>query len=151
MATLTKNPAFATNFFKKYIYGAEKNDYTSLLLNAGLVLRKANPDKAYTGFGRVTAENGKVILPQTLIGTPAYQAGLDVDDVILTIDGKEIKDVETVNTITDAHKPGDVVPISYLYRGEEKTTRLIFTENPTLEIIPIEKNRRNFNPSDAKF
>ncbi|MFD2584885.1 M61 family metallopeptidase [Pedobacter vanadiisoli] len=139
LASLTKNPSFAATFFKKYIYGTEKNDYAQLLLNAGLVLRKASPDKAFTGFGRLSVQNGKVILPQTLIGTPAYQAGLDVDDVLLTINGTAIKDLETVNSITDAHKPGDVLNITYLYRGVEKSTKLTLAENPALELISIEK------------
>ncbi|MBO9673547.1 MAG: M61 family metallopeptidase [Sphingobacteriaceae bacterium] len=139
LASLTKDPSFAASFFKKYIYGTEKNDYAKLLLNAGLVLRKASPNKAFTGFGRLTVQNGKVILPQTLIGTPAYQAGLDVDDVLLSIDGTAIKDLETVNAIADAHKPGDVLNITYLYRGVEKTTKLTLAENPALELISIEK------------
>ena len=138
LSELTKNPSFAKDFFKRYIYGTEKNDYAKLLLNAGLVLRKANPGKAFTGFGRLNAVNGKVILPQTFIGSPAYVAGLDVDDVLLTIDGKDINAVAAVDAIIDAHRPGDTVSITYLYRGEQKTTTLTLTENPTLEVVTIE-------------
>jgi len=139
LAVLTKNPAFAADFFKRYIYGTEKNDYAKLLLNAGFVLRKANPGKAYTGLMRLTFENGKAVLPQTTIGTPAYAAGLDVGDVLLTMDGVEVKDQAALNKITEAHKPGDAVDVTYAYRGEAKTTRLTFTENPALEIVSVEK------------
>jgi predicted metalloprotease with PDZ domain len=139
LGAITKNPAFAADFFKRYIYGTEKNDYATLLLKAGFVLRKANPGKAYTGFGRLTFENGKATLSQIAQGTAAYTAGLDVDDTILTIDGVEIKDQAALTKVTDAHKPGDEVIINYSYRGEAKTTRLIFTENPTLEVVSIEK------------
>ena len=151
LAELTKNPSFAKEFFSKYIYGKEKNDYAKLLLNAGLVLRKANAGKAYTGFGRVNVADGKVSLPQTLIGSPAYQAGLDDDDVILTMDGTEIKDLTGINAITDAHKPGDVVSITYLYRGEQKTTKLTFAENPMLEIVSIEKAGGTLTPAMQTF
>ncbi|RZK86674.1 MAG: M61 family peptidase, partial [Pedobacter sp.] len=139
LAVLTKNPAFAADFFKRYIYGTEKNDYAKILLNAGFVLRKANPGKAYTGLMRLTFENDKAVLPQTTIGTPAYAAGLDVGDVLLTMDGVEVKDQAALNKITEAHKPGDVVDVTYAYRGEAKTTRLTFTENPALEIVSVEK------------
>jgi len=139
LAALTKNPAFAADFFKRYIYGTEKNDYAKLLLNAGFVLRKANPGKAYTGITRLTVENGKVTLPQTTIGTPAYNAGLDVDNVLLTIDGVEIKDQAALTKLTEAHKPGDVVEVTYSYRGEAKSTKLTFAENPSLEVVSIEK------------
>lgn len=151
LAELTKNPSFAKEFFSKFIYGKEKNDYAKLLLNAGLVLRKGNAGKAYTGFGRVNVADGKVSLPQTLIGSPAYQAGLDDDDVILTIDGTEIKDLADINAITDAHKPGDVVSITYLYRGEQKTTKLTFAENPMLEIVSIEKTGGTLTPAMQTF
>lgn len=151
LAELTKNPSFAKEFFSKFIYGKEKNDYAKLLLNAGLVLRKGNAGKAYTGFGRVNVADGKVSLPQTLIGSPAYQAGLDDDDVILTIDGTEIKDLAGINAITDAHKPGDVVSITYLYRGEQKTTKLTFAENPMLEIVSIEKTGGTLTPAMQTF
>ena len=151
LGELTKNPAFAKTFFANYIYGTQKNDYPKLLLNAGLVLRKAAAGKAYTGFGRVMVADGKVTLPQTLMGTPAYQAGLDAGDTILTIDGKAIKDATEMDAITDAHKPGDVVTITYLYRGEQKTTKLTFAENPVLEIVPIEKTGGKLTPAMQTF
>ncbi|KQM79077.1 peptidase M61 [Pedobacter sp. Leaf216] len=151
LALLTKNPAFAADFFKKYIYGTDKNDYAKLLLNAGLVSQKASPNKAYTGLGRINAVEGKLILGQTLIGTPAYQAGLDVDDVLLTIDGEKLKDAAALATLTDAHKPGDVLKVTYLHRGEEKATQLTLTENPSLEIVPIEKTGGKLTPAMQTF
>ncbi|TCD12834.1 M61 family peptidase [Pedobacter frigidisoli] len=151
LGELTKNPAFAKDFFKRYIYGTEKNDYAKLLLNAGLVLRKANPGKAYSGFGRLTAIDGKVTLPQTLTGSPAYQAGLDIDDVILTVDGKEVKDLASINNVIDAHKPGEVISITYLYRGEQKNTKLTLAENPNLELVSIEKTGETLTPAMQTF
>ena len=151
LAALTKNPAFAADFFKRYIYGTEKNDYAKLLLNAGFVLRKANPGKAYTGITRLTVENGKVTLPQTTIGTPAYNAGLDVDNVLLTIDGVEIKDQAALTKLTEAHKPGDVVEVAYSYRGEAKSTKLTFAENPTLEVVSIEKTGASLTKEMQNF
>jgi len=151
LSELTKNPSFAKDFFKRYIYGTEKNDYAKLLLNAGLALRKANPGKAFTGFGRLNAVNGKVILPQTLVGSPAYVAGLDVDDVLLTIDGKDINAVAAVDAIIDAHRPGDTISITYLYRGEQKTTTLTLTENPALEVVKIENTGGTLTPAMQTF
>jgi predicted metalloprotease with PDZ domain len=151
LATLTKDPAFAADFFKKYIYGTEKNNYAELLLNAGLVLRKANPGKAFAGFGKINLLDGKLILGQTLMGTPAYEAGLDVDNVLLTIDGEVLKDVAAVTALTDAHKPGDVLKVIYLYRGEQKTAQLTLIEDPVLEIVPIEKTGGNLTPAMQTF
>lgn len=151
LGDLTKNPAFAADFFTKYVHGTAKNDYAKLLLNAGYVLRKSNPGKAYTGFGRMTFEGGKATLAQTVQGTPAYEAGLDVENVILTMDGVEIKDQNAIAKVTDAHKPGDVISINYSFRGQEKTTKLTFSENPNLEIVSIENANGILTPAMQTF
>ncbi|MCX3264556.1 M61 family metallopeptidase [Pedobacter agri] len=151
LSELTKNPSFAKAFFVKYVYGKEKNDYAKLLLNAGLVLRKANPGQAYAGFGNLNTSDGKVTLQQTSNGTPAYQAGLDVGDVILSIDGQEAVNASVIDQVTKAHKPGDVVEIKYQYRGENKSTRLTFAENPVLEIVSIEKTGGTLTPAMQTF
>jgi predicted metalloprotease with PDZ domain len=151
LASLTKNSTFAADFFKKYIYGTEKNDYAKLLLNAGFILRKASPNKAYTGFGRVNFENGKAMLGSTMIGSPAYEAGLDYGSILLSIDGVAVKDQAALNSVTDAHKPGDIVSVTYSYYGEEKTTKLTLSENPALEIISIEKTGSTLTPAMQAF
>lgn len=151
LGQLTKNPSFAANFFKNYVHGTNKEDYAKLLLNAGFVLRKANEGKAYTGLSRLTFENGKATLSQTSVGTPAYDAGLDLGDILLTIDGTEIKDQATLTKITESHKPGDVVTVTYNYRGEDKTTKLTFGENPALEVVSIEKTGGNLTPAMQAF
>lgn len=151
LAQLTKNPAFAADFFKNYVYGTAKNDYEKLLLNAGFVLRKSNPGKAYTGLGRLNFENGKAIIGQTQMGTPAYDAGLDFDNILLTFDGQTVPDQATLAKITEAHQPGDVVTVTYSYHGEEKTTQLKFAENPALELVSIEKTGGILTPAMQAF
>lgn len=138
LAELTKNPSFAKNFFSDFIQGTKKENYEELLLNAGLVLRKAAPGETFSGIGRLSLQNKKVTVPPTLAGTPAYLAGLDADDILLTAGGIEIKTPEDFEKATKLHKPGETIEIKYIKRGIEKTTQLTFTENPTLEIVPIE-------------
>ncbi len=139
LAILTKNSAFAADFFKNYVLGTEKNNYEKLLLHAGYVLRKSSPNKAYTGLGKLTFENNKGAVGQTIKGSPAYLAGLDFGATLLTADGIAIKEQADLTKVTDSHKPGDVIPITYSYYGDEKTTMLTFSENPMLEIVSIEK------------
>lgn len=151
LGILTKNQSFASNFFKDYIWGTEKNNYAQLLLNAGYVLRKASPNKAYTGLGKLTFENGKAAIGQTMVGSPAYIAGLDFGATLLTADGVEIQNQETLNNITETHKPGDVIPITYSYYGDEMKTTLTFSENPMLEVVSIEKTGGTLTPSMQAF
>lgn len=151
LATLTKNTVFSSEFFKRYVYGTEKNDYTALLLNAGYVVRKANPNMAYTGLGKLTFVEGKAEIGQTSIGSPAYIAGLDFGATLLTADGVEIKDQATLNKVTEAHKPGDVIPLTYSYYGEEKKTSLTFSENPMFEVVSIERTGGALTPAMQAF
>ncbi len=151
LGQLTKNPTFAANFYKNYVFGIGKNDYASLMLNAGYILKKSNPGKAFTGFGRMTFDGGKATLGQTLKGTPAYEAGLDIENILLTMDGVEIKDQATITKVTDAHKPGDVIAITYSYRGQLKNTQLTFSENPTLDLVSIEQVGGTLTKEMLKF
>ena len=139
LGSLTKNSSFAKDFFTNTIFGTKKGDYAKLLNNAGLVLRKANANKAYTGFGRMYADKDGVKLPQTLQGTPAYLAGLDVDDLLLKIDGEQIITIATVEKIIAAHKSGDKISIIYSHRGIEKTTILTLVEDPFFEVVSMEQ------------
>lgn len=151
LGQVTKNPGFAAAFFNDYVYGTAKNDYAKLLLNAGFVLQRANPGKAYSGLGRLTFENGKALVGQTTKGSPAYKAGLDAGASLLTIDGVTLSDQEALNRVTESHQPGDQVKITWLYYGEEKSGTLIFTENPAFEIVSVEKTGGTLTPGMEAF
>lgn len=120
------------------MYATKKEDYASLLLKAGLVLRKGNAGKAYSGIGRLEVNEGKVTLPATLVGSPAYIAGLDIEDVILKADGSDIKTAKDFEAVTEKHQPGETIEVVYSRKGVEKITKLTFIENPSLEVLPIE-------------
>ncbi len=150
LATLTKNPKFADDFFKRYIYGLDKNDYEGLLAKAGLVLRKAQPGKAWLGIsstairgrsGQVRSVGGAgyTIPSNTVIGTPIYKAGIDAGDVILKADGKDITDAASLGQVTADKKPGDKITVNYKNRTGEHTAVITLEELPSLEVVTFEK------------
>jgi len=150
LATLTKNSKFAADFFNKYIYGLDKNDYTNLLAKAGLLLRKAQPGKAWLGIsstairgrsGQVRSMGGAgyTIPSNTVIGTPIYKAGIDAGDVILKADGKDITDAASLGQVTADKKPGDKITVSYKNRTGEHTAVITLEELPSLEVVTFEK------------
>ncbi len=151
LASLTKNPKFAADFFKKQVYGVEKADFSSLLQQAGLILRKAKPGEAFTGFGRLDFESGGGVLPVTLKGSPAYKAGLSAGAVLLAINNIEIKSQEDLQQQMAKYKPGEQIEVSYSYHRTKKSTVLTLTENPALEVVPIEKAGGVLHPSMEKF
>lgn len=66
-----------------------------------------------------TAVPGKVVIETADKDTPAEKAGVKAKDVILSIDGKEIRDIPAVQAIVSAKKPGEMVTLK-IQRGEEE-------------------------------
>jgi predicted metalloprotease with PDZ domain len=138
LAEVTKDKAFATDFFSRYINGHESFNYAPLLEKAGLTLKKQHAGKAWLGQVQF-AENTAMISTNTIIGTPLYNAGLDVDDVITQLDSKLIARAADINEILGSHKPGDTISIQYKHRTEIKTATITLGENPAYSLMTYEQ------------
>jgi S1-C subfamily serine protease len=72
-------------------------------------------------------------------GSPAYAAGLDVDDELRQLDGAALRSLADVTAVLQRHKPGDTIAVVFTDRtGASKTTQLTLGEDPSVEIVPIE-------------
>ncbi|HEX9510279.1 MAG TPA: PDZ domain-containing protein [Puia sp.] len=151
LASLTGDRKFAASYFEKYIYGHEAIDYNSLLSPAGFLLKKTAEGKAWIGNVRYTEKEGLVIASNTLRGTPLYEAGLDVDDRIESIDNQSIKTSVDLNKALEAHTPGARVPIHYVHHTEEKTVGIVLKENPAMSVVTYEKNGLPVTPAIVQF
>jgi len=163
--SLTKvtNKVFAADFFKRYINGIEKNNYAALLKKAGFELRKAQPGKAWAGSlfvnnqrgrsgqVRATTDAGFAITSNTTIGTPIYEAGLDVGDVILKADGKDIKDAQAFADVVAGKNIGDKIAVTYRDRAGEHQTTVTLEENPALEVVTFEKAGKTLTKDQETF
>jgi len=145
LAELTKNRAFADEFFTKYIEGRDAADYTRLLAQAGYVVRPRAPAAGWIGNVRVAAvEGGLAVNPSqdntaTPIDfdTPAYEAGLEYGDVITVIDGQPAT-VDAFGAFS-RKKPGESAVLTVLRRGRQSiTTTIMLKPNPALLVTPIE-------------
>jgi predicted metalloprotease with PDZ domain len=152
LAQVTKSPTFASEFFSSYIYGFEKNNYVTLLDKAGLILRRAQVGKAWSGQLRTTTSDGGLMIQNnTVQGSPAYEAGLDVGDIILTADGKEVKDIAAYNTALDGKKPGDKVTYTYKNRTGNHETTVTLQENPAFEVVTYETAGKELSATQKEF
>jgi predicted metalloprotease with PDZ domain len=151
LATVTGDKKFAQEFFGKYIYGHQPIDYDPLLAPAGFRLRKTDPGKAWMGAPRMAEREGLLILQNTLRGTPLYDAGLDVDDKIISIDNQDIRTFSDLTAVLDRLHPGNPVPIRYLHRNEDHTVRITPQENPGLFIESFEAGGLPVTPAITKF
>jgi predicted metalloprotease with PDZ domain len=122
--------AFADAFFDKYVEGRDVPDYAKLLAPAGVIVRKRAPGAGWMGANVDGA--GKI---GALVdwGTPAFVAGLEQGDTILTSDGKPYAEA-----LKD-RKPGEKLTLE-VKRPTGKTVTLSLTlgEDPSLEAVPVE-------------
>jgi predicted metalloprotease with PDZ domain len=140
LAQVTGNKEFASTFFSKYINGHEPLDYGPLLEKAGLLLKKANEGKAWVGNVQWReGNNALIIASNTVNGTPLYNAGLDVDDQVISLAGKPLKKQADLMEVLKAHKPGDKLDIEYDHRGNKTSTKIVLGENPAFTVVPAEK------------
>lgn len=139
LASVT-DAAFAGNFFSKYINGHEAIDYAGLLEKAGYRVQKANEGKAFLGVATRTNDKGKLVISaNTVRGTTAYEAGLDIDDEILKLDETIVKNSNEFSNYILSRKPGDTVAVTYKHRNTETKRTLVLKEQATYAVIPFEQ------------
>jgi predicted metalloprotease with PDZ domain len=140
LAEVSGDPAFARDFFGRYIRGREVADYTRLLAQAGIVLRNTAAGTASWGDVRLEGRSGTVrvsVAPQ--IGTPAYAAGLDVGDELRELDGVRLSSPEDVSAVLRRHRPGDRIPVIFVDRGGmTRTSTINLVEEQRLVLEPVE-------------
>jgi serine protease Do len=71
-----------------------------------------------------------IIIRQLVQGGPAHQAGVKEMDIIIAVEGTEIKDFAQLNKIFDKHKPGDEITVTVDRDGEKLEIPLILGEMP---------------------
>src|SRR5260370_9729009 len=117
VAEVSSDPAFARDFFARYIQGHEVADYARLVAQAGFELRKSNAGRAWWGDLRLEPRNAAVrVASPPAIDTPAYAGGLDVDDEVRQMDGARMTSPEDVSAVWRRHRPGDAVSVDFVDR-----------------------------------
>jgi len=143
LGRVTGDTAFARHFFAEEIEGRRLPDFAALLGRAGLLLRPAHPDRATLGGARlVVGDSGVRVASGTLIGSPLYAAGVDMDDVLLEMDGRKILYIQDITGVVSAHAPGDSVTLIYAARDGRHRARVALAADPSREIVPFEKAGR---------
>lgn len=118
---------FAIDFFKRFIFDSQVPDYESLFRDMGVDFGFEDSRKADLG-GNIRPVNGAWKLTSNAkMGSPLYNAGIEVEDEIISIGGKKLEDVESIDEILDRRRPGQTVDIVFSRWGEEKRVRVELT------------------------
>jgi predicted metalloprotease with PDZ domain len=142
LAEVSGDRAFADTFFAKYIEGREVPDYAALVGPAGVMVRKRNPGQGWSG-AQIDA-SGKV-MQLVAWGTPAFEAGLEQGDVIVSIDGKAFESIK-------GRKPGERLALQVRRpTGKTVSLTLMLADDPTLEAVAVEDNDGTLTASQKAF
>ncbi|HEY6361131.1 MAG TPA: PDZ domain-containing protein [Vicinamibacterales bacterium] len=152
LADVAGDRAFADDFFTRYIQGHEVSDYSRLLARAGLILRPRFQGAGYAGELRLQDARGMVrVTDHVPLGSPAYAAGLERDDMIVAIGGVAAASASEVERVIRTRRPGDTVPIVFERRGQRVTGNLRLIADPTQELVPAEQAGQSLTPAQRRF
>jgi predicted metalloprotease with PDZ domain len=146
------DPAFAADFFRRYVRGREVMDYAVLLAQAGVLLRPAHPDAAWVGDVRLRPDSGGVLLvSQAIVGTPLYAAGLDRGDLIVSLGGTPVASDSAWRESLASRKPGETVDLVFEERGQRRTASVTIAADPELEAVTFESVGQQLTDAERAF
>jgi predicted metalloprotease with PDZ domain len=128
--------AFANDFFRRHVQGHATLDYQRLLARAGLTLRAASMNHGFAGDLRLQqAQNAIRVGAAVPFGSPAYEAGLERDDVIVSLGGEEIRTVADATQAISSREPGETLPVVFERRGERVNATMRLVADPRQELV----------------
>jgi predicted metalloprotease with PDZ domain len=142
LAAVSGERTFADDFFDRYVQGRDVVDYKTLLGRAGMLLKKRNPLRAWIGALTLNFDRGRAsVATPSVEGTPAYAAGLDEGDELVSIAGEPIGAAGRIDEILRRHAPGETLRMTIRRAGVTQDLIVTSVEDPTLELVPTEINR----------
>jgi predicted metalloprotease with PDZ domain len=137
LASVSGDAAFAQDFFARYVRGHEVVDYRRLLARAGFDVKPANPGAAWAGAVEGSAsDRGFRITSPVPFGSPAYAAGLERDDLVLSVDGRALLAGDTLAAAVRQRKPGESVQVVFERRGGRVQRAMTPVLDPTVVVAP---------------
>ena len=154
LGKVTKDRAFANEFFRRYVEGREVPDFTTLVAPAGLVLTKDSVVKPFIDASLDNDPKGVFINWSSSTGS-AYAAGLGSGDIIVSVNGEPATSIDVLNGIVSRHRVGDVLKLDVLQKGSlEMPVSMTLKGVPTLRLstfesagIPVTEAVRAFRKS----
>ena len=112
-----------TDFWAQGVSGVAELDYARALATLGLRFKPVEPPKdgekdgPKAHLGAVTrTENGRLLVSQVPRGTPAFEAGLNVEDEIVGVDDFRVQ-ADQWSSRLEQYRPGDAISLLVARRG----------------------------------
>ena len=152
LATVAGDRAFAEEFIARYIQGRDVVDYPALLSQAGFVLRPVNPAAGFIGQLRFQDASGGVRLAAAApFGSPAYAAGLERDDLVRSMAGRDVRTGAELDALVRSQRPGASVPVVFERRGRQVTSTITVIADPRQEMVTAEAAGQPLTEAQRRF
>jgi predicted metalloprotease with PDZ domain len=115
-------------FFNDYIHGVEPLPYKEVFALAGLEMDSTTEKSAYLG-ATFKSQNGRVTITNVVEDSPVWDAGLNVKDELVAIDGFRVKSVSP--TYLGEKIPGDRIVCTVSRNGILRDIHLTVGFTPT--------------------
>ncbi|MGB8375335.1 MAG: PDZ domain-containing protein [Salegentibacter sp.] len=124
---------FADEFFSNYIYNSKMPNYDELFANVGLNISRQE-DKAYFGASVSNGDGGIFISRNTMKHSPAYEAGLDNGDKIISLNGMPLENSEAWKEELKKYHPGNTVQVEIERFGNKMNKEVKLQSDPEYTI-----------------
>jgi len=124
---------FSNDFFAKHIRTGGQPEYKKLFDQVGVSITQ-EVKKNQIGASFRETENGLEISRNTVIGSPAYEAGLDEGDLITSANGTPVNTSKEMEEVIAGTAEGEKISLEYQRFGETKTTSVELSADPEYKI-----------------
>jgi predicted metalloprotease with PDZ domain len=122
-------------FWAKYINGTDPVPYQKNLAYAGIQVNNDNEGKNIPYLGVASRNQGRIVIAAVSRNSAAWLGGLNVGDVVVSIDGAPAEAmIESMPAIT-GKKPGDVIKVNIIRDEAPMELSITLKANPNLRLI----------------
>lgn len=152
LAEVAGSRQLADAFFDRYVEGREAPDFAALLARAGFALRHVAPAAPWLGPLELRQDAGGVrVAGVPAPGTPAGDAGLAEDDLIVAIDGEPVASLAAWHARLQRASPGDRLGLVVERRGRRLQLGAVLDADPTVQVTPAEQTGADLTPTQRAF
>jgi predicted metalloprotease with PDZ domain len=133
-------------FFEKYVRGTAELDFTKDLAYAGLDAQETPALDSKPSLGiSVRDENGRAIIQRVISGTAGYDAGLNVGDEILSLNGFRLRAGQLQQRMGDFNA-GDKIQLTLFRDDQLRQFEVVLRPSETPEVTV----KHTENPSELQ-